>query len=163
MTTTTNTDLLAKVGNEVQGVSADGVSEAIVRIPANSVGENLFVTVVNDQGLTSGSVAEDGGLIQIGGTADQATSSVGVTAFNTDAGPMAFAVYLAPTNFARDSSDFSLGQRKVSLLVQSSDTPGSTSSKNVTVVRPPVVLVHGLWARRGDFNNFGPLMGSRKS
>lgn len=162
VTTTTNTDLLAKIGNEVQGVSADGISEAIVRIPANSVGENLFVTVVNDQGETSGSVAEDGGLIQIGSAADLATSSIGVSAVATDAGPMAFAVYVAPKDFARNSSDFPLVQRKVTLFVQSSDVPGATSTKDVTVVRPPVVLVHGLWASREDFKNFGPLWDGAK-
>ncbi len=63
---TTNVNSLATKGRPVQGSSADGTSEIVLRVPANAVGEQFTFTVINDQGVQSTSAAEDGGLAAIG-------------------------------------------------------------------------------------------------
>jgi pimeloyl-ACP methyl ester carboxylesterase len=80
-----------------------------------------------------------------------------VTAVSTSAGAEAFAIYLAPVNFSRSSSDFTLTTRSVTLQV-STTASGITGSASVTVARPPVVLVHGLWGSASSFSTFTPLI-----
>jgi hypothetical protein len=58
---TTNTDLLSKSGITVQNVAADGVTEAVVRIPANYAGESLTVKVLDENGGQE-TVQNEGGL-----------------------------------------------------------------------------------------------------
>jgi pimeloyl-ACP methyl ester carboxylesterase len=158
---TTNTAILASVGSSVQGVSADGVTKALVRIPANQVGDNLTVTVMNDQSppSQSSSAVEDGGLAELGSNTNSASSTLSTTAVNTPQGPMAFAVYSAPTNFSRGAQDDGAKQRNVTLQVNCPDTSGSptTASSSVLIARPPVVLVHGMWSNAAVWNNFNPL------
>ena len=47
---TTNVNILATKGRVVQGSSADGASEVVLRVPANAAGEQFTFTVINDQG-----------------------------------------------------------------------------------------------------------------
>ena len=158
---TTNTAILASVGSTVQGVSADGVTKALVRIPANQVGDNLTVTVMNDENppSQSSSPAEDGGLVGLGGDTNSGSSTLSTTAVNTPQGPMAFAIYSAPTNFSRGAQDDGVRERNITLQVNCPDTGGSptTASSSVLIARPPVVLVHGMWSNAATWNSFNPL------
>lgn len=95
---TGNVNTLASKGRAVQGVAADAVTEVVLRVPANSVGEQFTFTVYNDQGQQSTSSAEDGGLGVIGGSGFT-QSQVTVSAVNTSKGPMAFAIYGVPIDF----------------------------------------------------------------
>lgn len=154
---TTNTDILADVGVPVTGVSADGITQAVVRIPANQAGESLTVAVQDENGNT-GDVASNGGLFALGGSTQNAAATLNVNAVDTVDGPMAFAIYIAPFNFVRGQSDSGVATRNISLQVQSNDVQGFSSSVNATVFRPPVVLVHGLWDNPGSWGNFTPLV-----
>ncbi|MGA2647392.1 MAG: hypothetical protein ABSF15_22010 [Candidatus Sulfotelmatobacter sp.] len=154
---TTNVNSIAAAATGlVQGSAADGTTQTVLRIPATSVGQMLTVTVINDQGVASGSVANDGGLMALGGSTSSLASSLHVTAVTTSAGAEAFAIYRGPVNFSRETADSSLTTRSVTLRVAA--TGGSTTNTSVTVARPPVVLVHGLWGNASSFNNFTPLI-----
>ncbi len=149
---TSDTDLLATWEKTVKKVSADGVTQVIVRMPADYVGEQLTVSVV---GQGSNSVRDNGGLFPLGGSSSSPGSTLQVRAVRTTKGPMAFAIYLAPFNFAGDSQNFDGGSRTVSLQVQS---PTFSESMDVTVLRPPVAFVHGLWGSPGDWAVFATVM-----
>lgn len=154
---TTNPAILSQGGVIVQGVAADGATQAVVRIPANYPGESLSVTVYDENG-TTGNVANNGGLFAPGGSPQSAASTLPVTAVGTSNGPMAFVIYLSPVNFARSSQDYTAATRTITLQVQSNNNPNYILTANATILRPPVVLVHGLWGEPGDWSGFTPLV-----
>jgi pimeloyl-ACP methyl ester carboxylesterase len=154
---TTNVNILATRGRVVQGSSADGASEVVLRVPANAAGEQFTFTVINDQGLQSVSAAEDGGLAAIGG-ASFTLSQLTVTAVSTSQGPMAFAIYGAPVDFPRpEGQDTNATDRLITLNVLAVDT-GLSSNTPVTLLRPPLGLIHGLWGSPDSWANFTPLI-----
>ncbi|MGD0908005.1 MAG: hypothetical protein ABSA96_10520 [Candidatus Acidiferrales bacterium] len=157
-TVTTNVNSIAAATTGlVKGTAADGTTQIVLRIPASSVGQTFSVQVINDAGVASSSVPSDGGLMVLGAnTSSLASSLSSLTAVTTSAGAEAFAIYRGPVNFSRSSADNTLTTRSVTLQVTPS---GSTAtSTTVTVARPPVVLVHGLWGNASSFNNFTPLI-----
>ena len=153
---TTNANAIAAATKGfVQGAAADGTAQIVLRIPAASVGQAFTITVINDQGQTSTSVPNDGGLMALGGSLSTLSSSLTVNSVATTQGAEAFAIYRGPVNFSRGTQDDGLTTRSVSLSAASSS---GTTSTGVTVARPPVVLVHGLWGDATSFDNFTPLI-----
>ena len=153
---TTNVNAIAAATTGfIQGAAADGITQIVLRIPAASAGQTFTITVINDQGQTSTSVANDGGVMALGASLSTLASSLTVNAVSTTRGVEAFAIYRGPVNFSRGTQDDGLTTRSVSLSAAS--TSGTTST-GVTVARPPVVLVHGLWGDASSFDNFTPLI-----
>jgi pimeloyl-ACP methyl ester carboxylesterase len=155
VTTNVNTIAAATTGTVV-GAAADGTTQTVLRIPATSVGQTFTVAVINDQGVQSSSIPNDGGLMALGGSTSSLASTLNVTAVTTSAGAEAFAIYRAPVNFSRGSGDNASTTRSVTLRV--TPASGTATNTSVTVARPPVVLVHGLWGNASSFNNFTPLI-----
>jgi len=154
---TTNVNALATAGRPVQGIAADGATELVLRVPANSVGEQLTFTVINDQGQQSTSAAEDGALGAIGSSVFS-LSQLTVSAVKTSKGPMAFAIYGVPVDFPRpEGQDANSTERFISLNVLEVNT-GLSSNTSVTILRPPLVLIHGLWGSPASWNGFTPLI-----
>jgi probable HAF family extracellular repeat protein len=166
---------LATGGRAVQGVAAEGVTEVVVRIPANNVGDQFTLTLMNDASTQSSLPNEDGALGKPGDTSFS-QSQITVTAVDTSSdpnnpAPFAFAVYRAPLDFARQNPDGSfksgvcngvgntddqLACRSVSLQIQDL-THNTSNAFPIAILRPLVVLVHGLWGHARDWNNFSPL------
>jgi len=174
------TDLLSAQGQAVEGIAADGTSQLLVRIAANSVGDQFTVTLVNDQSqsVQSTSSLEDGGL-DLPGSTDFSQSALTIVAINSSSGPNAFAVYRAPVDFGRLSAgvpgsfkagscrgvsgtDDQLPCRFVALQVHDISA-GTTTTTPITIVRPPVVLIHGLWDDRFAWDDFAPLFSNGTS
>lgn len=142
---------LATLGTPVMGVAADGAARVVLRVPASNVGDSVVLTLFNDSTppAESSSPASDGLL----GTIDGSTtaSQIQVTAVSTNSGPMAFALYFPPTDFARNgnAADPTVYQRPV--YIQTKDNQTSAQGElPVMILRPPVLLVHGLWGAPGD-------------
>ena len=153
---TTNVNAIAAdTTGFVLGATADGTTQVVLRIPAANAGQTFTITVINDQGQTSTSVPNDGGVVALGANLNTLASSLTVNAVSTRQGAEAFAIYRGPVNFSRGIQDDDLTTRSVSLSAAS--TSGTTSTA-VTVARPPVVLVHGLWGDASSFDNFTPLI-----
>lgn len=154
---TNKVNVLATKGRPVQGVAADAVTEVVLRVPANSIGEQFTFTVINDQDQQSTSAAEDGGLGAIGSTAF-AASQLTAAAVSTSNGPMAFAIYGVPVDFPRpEGQDAGSTERFITLNVLAIDT-GLSSNVPVTILRPPLALIHGLWGSPASWDNFTPLI-----
>lgn len=200
---TANDTLLQSLGlggRIVKGVAADGVTEVVVRIPAQNVGDQFTITLMNDQNSTI--VPDQDGALGNPGDTVFSQSQITVTAIpvNTPGGgtaPLAFAVYRVPTDFARETApdsymsgtcpfasspagfeiqtpsttpsgpveiignqpltDDKLACRSVSLQI--SNLSNNTSSNlPVIILRPPVVMIHGLWDNWQTWNNFKPLV-----
>lgn len=184
-------------GRVVKGVGADGVTEVVVRIPTQNVGDQFRLTLINDQDTPSTSPNDDGALGNPGDTdfsLNQLTvSAIGVNAPDGGTAPLAFAVYRAPIDFVRQNADGSYQQSGYCAFINApsgfgvpSNTPdevfgyplqgddkaacrtviisvenlqtGAISSLPFIILRPPVVLIHGLWGSWQDWNNFSPLV-----
>jgi pimeloyl-ACP methyl ester carboxylesterase len=154
--TTNVTSIAAATTGLVQGVAADGTTQVVLRIPAASVGLSFTVAVINDQGSQSTSVPNDGGVMALGASTSTLASSLTATSVSTPEGAEAFAIYRGPVNFSRGTADNSLTTRSVTL--RATPAGGTAANTAVTVARPPVVLVHGLWGNASSFNNFTPLI-----
>src|SRR5579862_1539135 len=154
--TTNPTTIAAATTGVVKGAAADGTTQVILRIPAASAGQNFTVTVINDAKAPITSVANDGGVFALGGSPGSAAGSLVVTSVAVTGGFEAFAIYLAPVNFSRSSADNTLTTRSVTLQVTLASVVSGTAA--VTVARPPVVLVHGLWGSAASFSTFTPLI-----
>jgi PGAP1-like protein len=159
----------------VVGVSADGVTQALVAIPANNIGDVVQLSLINDAGSSSSSSDQDGGLMPLQGNPNSLSNNQNLVAIDPGNGqPIAFAIYRAPTNYARGTQNFpqdnTSTQRQVSFQVICPATNGSLANPtntSVTVVRPPVVLVHGLWVDPKTvatiWSSFAPTAGSSEA
>jgi YVTN family beta-propeller protein len=152
-TVSADTSVLATRGREVEGIAADGITRVVLRIPGSAAGEQLSLSVLDDHGQASTSTDEDGALSKLDETLRQ--SSITVSVVETSVGPLAFAVYTAPTDFVRPATnDSALAFRNINIQVQSLTT-GGVSTAPVTIVRSPLALIHGIWSGPGAWTNFG--------
>jgi pimeloyl-ACP methyl ester carboxylesterase len=158
-------------GREVQGLAADGVAQVVIRIPANSVGEQFALTVREDQcaALTISGCIDEYGLLfdptrspsNIFG--NQPSLSPIVTAVSTADGPMAFAAYRAPVDFVRsgalNASDRTAAQRSVFISINNGN--GAQLDLEIKLVRPPVVFLHGVNSDATIWRYFTPLINKK--
>jgi len=149
-------------GRPVQGVAADGVTEMLVRIPASSAGDQFTLTLLNDQNSPSDNPDDDGCLMEVGGTSCSSSLTVqAVDLISLNPGSpipaAAFALYRAPVDFVRPSRpadvDLAPGERSVSLQLQSQLQRGPVIVP-IRIVRPPVVLIHGIWGSAASWQSF---------
>ena len=72
---------------------------------------------------------------------------------------MGFVLYRPPADFARSQNrDDAKKRRPISIKVESVEFPTATRTIAFDLVRPPVVLVHGLWGSFKDWGDFKPLV-----
>jgi probable HAF family extracellular repeat protein len=137
-------------GTPVTGAAADGVTRLLLRLSAGQSG----VVKLSING--TGNPEEDGVLRSVDGF--QEGSIITVNTITTDMGEKAFAVYRAPENFVRrgHDEDKESVQRQISISVEFTPPSGAVFQleKEITLVRPPVILVHGLWSRPEMWNDF---------
>jgi pimeloyl-ACP methyl ester carboxylesterase len=148
---------LLTFGLPVNGIAADSAARVVLLIPANSSSDTFTVTVSDDQ--NSQDFASLGGLYAIGGNDSTTDSQLTVGANYTDSqgNAWAFAVYRAPNNYVRGGAapvgdDFASTSRSVQF--QAVATSGYEVDGSLAVVRPPVVLVHGLWGSSNLWKGF---------
>jgi pimeloyl-ACP methyl ester carboxylesterase len=151
---TSDPDLLATLGTVVQGVASDGVTQLVVRIPAAAGQQATFTLTPTTSNTALGELADP----VLGSS--YGSDSLTVTAVSTVSGPMVFAAYKAPLDFSQGGSDDTASQRIVSLQIQIGGGPATTIP--ITILRPPVVLVHGLWDDSSTWSNFTPILTARK-
>ena len=148
---------LATMGTLIRAVAADGVARVLLTAPTQQVGDVVTFTVLNDRGNPSNSSQDDGGLTTLNGSSNSANQSVRVAALDSSNGPMVFAVYYPPANFSRGTQDNQLASRNVQIQINPQG-PSPAVSRTLTILRPPVVLVHDLWEDPSSWDNFTPLV-----
>ena len=148
----TDPETLATGGETVEGAAADGVTRVLLRTTVPSSGMVEFT-------LEDATAPEDGGLSQVGGT--DRLSSVLVPTDETAEGFQAFATYLVPEDFNRGGDD-GLRERPIKFKARFLPDNGDELENELPfkLVRPPVVLIHGLWSDGGTWG-FGLATDSR--
>jgi pimeloyl-ACP methyl ester carboxylesterase len=149
-------DSLAVGGEPVGGIAADGVAEVLMRISSPVASDQFQVSVEAPCGATYS--ANDYGALSSVDDQVNWSSTVNVTSVTTNSGEMAFLLYRAPADFPREGGIDDAASKRW-LTIQISEK-GKTITKAIpiTIVRPPVVLVHGLWGSSKDWNNFLPFI-----
>ncbi len=144
---TGDVNTLAQGGTPVEGGVTDGVTRLLLRQPLDAPGQVNFTL----QG--TGIPNEDGLLRSTDRTPDdrpiQEGNSIAVNSVNVNGKDYAFAIYQAPENFVRQNNidDLHTSERILNLQVDiTGATSNSSFTKPIKLVRPPVVLVHGLWS-----------------
>src|ERR1051326_1768440 len=142
---TTDQNILARGGQSRIGVAADGVTTLLLRIHTETLSSVRF----------SLSTPHDLGDIGLGRLLPLVTvgtpgTTLTVPAVNTNDGPMAFVLYQAPLDFERldKPDDKSLATRlvRISCQVEGAAGPEGKVQADPVILRPPVVLCHGLWS-----------------
>ena len=146
--------VLGVLGRSVSAIAADGAARVVLRIGTGNASD-VTLTLLDESGVTRPPEML-GSLSSVGGAEN--SSSVNVKAVSAPGGPMAFAVYRAPFNFSRGApySDDTATDRTVS--VQATLPDGTTFTSPLKVLRPPLVLVHGIWGDTSDWDTFTPLI-----
>lgn len=136
---------LATGGSPVRGAAADGSTRILLRYNADVTGQLELA-------IESGNLVADGGL-SANGLSRQASITVPVV--ETPAGFQGFAVYRVPEAFDTDGAP-TLGERDVAIRLRFTPTTGTPKEFTVPfrLVRPPVVLIHGLWSSADTWEAF---------
>ncbi len=153
---TNDTAKLATGGTAMDGVATDGVARLLLRLRANDASP----LTLSLQG--TGNAAEDGILRAIDGSDEG--DSITVDPVEIDGKQYAFAIYQAPDSFVRyghEAEDERALERKITLNVES-DADSQPTPKDIKLVRPPLILIHGLWSGPGMWseNNFRVKLGT---
>ena len=158
---------LAAASHVVAGVAADSATQVLVQVPGVNSGDPIQLTLSDENGISSDGVGA-GYLTALPADGMDSRTSAGViivTAVAAGSGAYAFADYHAPSDFVRagNNTDPTVKVRSVTIGVTDSTT-GTTTTQTVSIVRPPVILVHGLWGTPSDFSGAdGGVLGALES
>ena len=155
-------------GRVVGGLATDGVAQVVIQIPATSVGQQFSLSLDSDSQCppTISACVDDYGLLfdpvrpPLDVFSDQGATKTIVTAVSTSFGPIAFAAYRAPVDFVRPGQanlDIPAAQRQITLNLDSNVT-GSRQHLQITLVRPPLIFVHGFSTDSTSWNTFTPII-----
>lgn len=152
---TGDVNVLAQQGRTARGAAADGVALLVILVPTANVGELVTVSLTNPIGNTN---SQEAGALSDRLSSPGTSTSVSVSSEATAVGPMAFVLYRPPLDFAWGDAYNHLKERTIKAQINSSG--GSQETIDIAIVRPPTILVHGLWADGSSWNNFEPLKSS---
>jgi pimeloyl-ACP methyl ester carboxylesterase len=135
---TTDPALLATCGTSAKGVATDGVTILLMRLSAALPGTGCYAVTSLSSGL-------DPGQVQTAVNTTQASAGL----------QEAFSLYTAPMYYG-DSSNSRTVQFTFYYTPSQTLGNGNTSmfTANLTAVRPPVVLIHGIWSSGASWPNF---------
>jgi pimeloyl-ACP methyl ester carboxylesterase len=167
---TSNTAKLGSAGTQIQAVAADSASQVVVQIGWNRA-EAVRVTLLNDgdnnpDSPTPRTTQEVGSLSTLGGSEQQLQLTVNASGNP----PMAFVIFRPPQDFVRyfnaagSITDPPLGFRNVTFYADNEAVENDFRlPTSLHILRPPVVLVHGLWDSQDAWSSFPLLKDQRFS
>ncbi len=157
----TDTALLADKtkGISRDGVAGDGVAKLVIRFTSSMPG-TLELELVDKDGQPLFDHDESGLLTDRQGTL--VDGFVRVNTLDVNGQHTAFALYTAPSQFARRgvADDVTARERLIFVKGKFISTQGQTiplSRATIIIGRPPVILVHGIWSGPETWDNFQPL------
>ena len=136
----------------LRAICADGTARILVAYPAHFVGEEITFRVINDRGVPSTSVPDDGAVSA--GAGAQGDRSVKVVAQASSNGPIAFAIYHPPASFSRGGLHDNVATRTVNIEADSSAPHTPAVSRPLTILRSPVILVNDPSSERSIWDSF---------
>ena len=143
---------LATGGSPAVAVAADGTSRLLLRFTSPVQGTfKLSLRASDGAAGVTGQTNFDGALSSPGGTEREQMLKLTLQAI--DGEPQAFAVYHAPEDFTRPGTqDETAVVRTIQLeaIIDPEECVGARRPVPILVVRPPVVVLHGMWSDRSN-------------
>lgn len=144
--------LASSYARTVQGIAADGFSQIVIKIPTGQPGQKVKINLVGDQSCSSAGSGWLGGLAlptDITGLNSLAATQLSVQAVSVAVGnqSFAFAIYVSPVDFdctAPDPNASTSPAKERLVTLQITADGNSYTNPQIQIVRPPVLLVHGL-------------------
>lgn len=148
-----NDPLVLRIGGRpVTRIAADGVTQLLVRVNGATPRKKYAISVVDETGARPSMSRRTVGDFAVPGGSGYSSAKL----IKGDADGWAFAVFRAPTDFVRTASDQSATERHVTIRLTADGSEIATQV--VTLIRTPVVLVHGLWDTGKDtWRGYGDL------
>jgi pimeloyl-ACP methyl ester carboxylesterase len=131
----TTPSVLSGCGVPVNGVASDGVNPLLIRTEAGLGGTACY------QVTSTG--PPDQGTIQ---TASSTTTQVGSTYYG-------FSLYTPPDGYGTMPGDSRMVSMQFAFTPQGTQTNTTMINVTTTIVRPPLVLIHGLWSNGASWNS----------
>ena len=125
--------VLANCGGNVEGTVSDGVSQLLLRVQSGLQGTACF-SITSSSDLDQGSIS----------TGVTSTQSVGAYDYG-------FSFYQAPATYG-DASESRQVQVQFSFAPSIGNANTTSFTAPLTVIRPPSVLIHGLWSNSGAWS-----------
>lgn len=132
---------MAAATKVVGGAACDGVTRLLHRVPVPGPGTVDF-SLADENGATA-----NVGYFGIPGATPNTTSLTGVPTRQVNGQHYGFASYVVPLNFWRTSADSNLTSRPARVTARFTPSGGGSSTTwttTINLVRPPVLLLHGL-------------------
>jgi Tol biopolymer transport system component/pimeloyl-ACP methyl ester carboxylesterase len=142
---TQDLERLAVAGRPVRGLAADGVTPVVVRVPLRGNADVIF-SLEDDSGSRDPDAV--GTLQKLSG---EGGNPLTVSAVQLGESWYAFAVLTAPVDFVRATSPTDAADTSRSLVFSASVPGGETLVRTLQLVRPPVLLLHGIWSDAGTW------------
>lgn len=153
-TITSDLSTLASNGRNVSAIAADGVAQLVVSVSGLGQGDQINVSLLDENGNPAPTDGEDGTLSNlIAGTAAGPTS-VSPTPQGVNGQYEAFVIYQSPIDFARVlPGDNAIASRQLTIRVTDRNN-NVLASTPVKLLRPPIFFVHGLWSGPSTWDEF---------
>lgn len=151
--------ILATQGTRVSGIAADGVARIVIQVGGQYAGQQTILSILQEDGITAAPAVEPGQPAPYGWLSSvngpEMTTTLQISAGQTNSTFMAFAVCHPPLEFSRGHQDSNAKSRQMYIQAVAADG-GFTTTNPLIIWRPPVVLVHGLWGEMSDWATFTP-------
>ena len=152
-------NVLIGAGRAVAGAAADGVSRVLLRGATSST---LVYSLLDENMNPIGDSTEYGGLAQVTGPGTPFSNAVSIQPAVVNGNSIAFVAYRAPLDFVRsdpnfNASDQMANSRTVNIQIAAPDGT-VVSTYPITLVRPPVVVIHGITSEPRFWKTFKPLV-----
>jgi hypothetical protein len=147
--------------HQVRGCAADGASRLVLRITVPEwMTDEVSVSLrpENCAEGVHGDMDTDGSLSPVGSTLRTYQTSVKPRIENGVG--VCGVVYNAPEDFVAEAGDTARTVRTIRIAVTARDVQ---SFVDIEIVRPPLILVHGIWSSAALFNVFYPITTSTTS
>ena len=138
-------DLFANSLHTVAALAADGVTPLVLRFRPPATGGTVKFSIVENESGTLGCL-DPGDCSPPSPGVTTATATIRTLA---DGSPMAFALLQAPIDFVRsgpNAADTAAQTRQITITAVANGSTAPAQSMTLTLWRPPVVLLHGVWS-----------------
>lgn len=152
----TSSTKLATASSKVAGVAADRATLVLVQVTGANSGDLIRLTLSDENGPSADGPGA-GYLTTLPANGMDSRNSGGIITVNALASGVVNVTYHAPSDFVRsgNSTDPTAIIRHVSIIVSDLSTGEILDPQPISIVRPPVILVHGIWGGPDDFNTAG--------
>lgn len=149
--------VLASGGRAINGVAADGVTQLLIRSRGMDPTHTNVVAIADEINNVAPGNGEDGVLFSPFGGPVTAGAAVIPTIQEVNGINYIFVTYRAPVDYARSlGQDNATASRRITIVLFDATTNAVVALGGLSLMRPPIFFVHGLWGKTATWDEFDP-------